>query len=266
MIFIADLGKNIEMSQLDFAFDKTLQRRAWGIIDQYFFRLGLRLERGHDFDLIDNLAEQNGLPKLEGHFSPALNTYTPSQAFWLALFDEDGLLVGRVCARLDVIDFGSSLTEFWRRYFSRCYPNAEGGQVRLSVDQPRAGRRIAGKVSYLGGCVVHPSWRKRKLGGLLTQMAQIDAFDTWEAGYYYGWVEGYNFMDGFWRDCGFTKAAFHAIRWEPPLPDTLDANLIFVGSSADDIADLIELTVRRNAVQLSDRKAAQTLHLSETTG
>lgn len=254
------------MNQLDFDFDKSLQRRAWSIIDQYFYRHGLTLKRGHDFELIDELAEKSGMLKLEGHFTPALNTYTPSQAFWLALFDQDGLLVGRVCARLDVISNGLNLTDFWRRYFHRCYPNNEGGRVQLQADQPRVGKRISGRTAYLGGCEVHPAWRKKKLGGLLTQMAQIDAFDTWQAHYYYGWVQGHNFMDGFWRDCGFTKAAFHAIRWQPPLPDTLDANLIFVGNSADDIADLIETTAHKNAVQLSDRKASQTRHASEISG
>lgn len=245
------------MNGLDFPFDKNLQRRAWAVIDAEFRNLGLYLERGHDFDEIEELAAAGGLRPLEGHFAPSLNTYTPSQAFWLGLMDQRGELVGRICARLDLMEYGMCLTDFWRKYFHRCYPNAAGGKVLLSKDQTRVGRRVTGKVAYMGGCEVRQDWRSHRLGGMLTQMAQVDAFDTWGADYYYGWVQGHNFMDGFWRDCGFTRAAFHAIRWEPPLPGTLDANLIFVGNSVDDVADLIELTVHRNAVQLSGKTDAR---------
>lgn len=253
------------MNKFDFHFDKTLQRRAWAIIDGVFGSHGLTLKRGYDFDVVEEMAKASGMKSLEGHFSPALNTYTPAQAFWLALLDQDGEMVGRVCARLDIIDNGMCLTDFWRKYFHRCYPNVEGGKVSLHADQPRVGRRISGRTAYFGGCEVRKDWRAHRLGGMLTQMVQVDAFDTWSADYYYGWVQGHNFMDGFWRDCGFTRAVFEGLRWEQPLPGTLDANLIFVGNSADDIADLIELTVRKNAVQLSGKTDVQTQRLSGTS-
>lgn len=252
------------MHWYDASFDTNDQRRAWSIIDAYFSSHGLTLRRGHDFEALDAMALASGMRPLEGHFTPTLNTYTPSQAFWLALLDADGQLAGRVCARLDVIDPRMSLTDFWRKYFHRCYPDAGGGKVTLKERQPRIGSTIQGRVAYLGGCEVRKDWRSIGLGGLLTQMIQIDAFDTWSADYFYAWIQGRTFADAFWRDCGFTKAVFHAIRWQEPLPDTLDANLIFAGNSASDIADLIELIVENSAVPLSGKTAPKTRPLSGT--
>jgi len=228
------------MNGLEFSFDKPTLRRAWGVIDGHFGALGLTLRRGSDFDEIEDMAATGGLRPLEGHFTPSLNTYTPSQAFWLGLVDARGKLVGRVCARFDPMEYPMVLTDFWRKYFHRCYPNAEGGQVALAAAQPRVGRRISGNLVYIGGTEIDAAWQGRKLGGLLNQIVQIEALDEWRANFYYGWVQGHNFKDAFWRDCGFTRAYFHAIRWDEPLPDTLDANLILVGNSADDVCDLIE--------------------------
>ncbi len=107
------------------------------------------LRRGSDFDVVEAMAAASGLKRLEGHFTPSLNTYTPSQAFWLALVDEEDRMVGRVCARFDRMAYPMTLTDFWRKYFHRCYPDAEGGKVVLSDKQPRVGRRITGDVVYL---------------------------------------------------------------------------------------------------------------------
>lgn len=228
------------MGTLDFALDKAQIKRAWGVIDQTFQDLGLTLKRGSDFDEIERLASASGMPLLEGHFSPTLNTYTPSQAFWLGLFDQNDSLVGRVCARLDRMEYPMTLTDFWRKYFHRCYPNADGGQVELRKDQPRVGRRITGDVVYLGGTNISRTWRGNNLGGYLNQIAQIEALDEWSAHFYYGWIQGHNFMDGFWRECGFTRCNHHALNWAAPMPATLDPNLIFAGNSADDVCDLID--------------------------
>jgi hypothetical protein len=247
------------MQKLDFEIDMPQLRRAWGVIDQLFFSHGLTLHQGSDFVVLEELAEEARLRPLEGHFTPVLNTYTPSQAFWLGLIDPEGNLVGRVCARFDRMEYPMTLTDFWRKYFHRCYPNADGGQVVLAGKQPRVGRRITGDVAYLGGTEVAVHWKGEKLGALLNQMAQIVALDQWRASFFYGWVQGHTFMDGFWRDCGFTKAHFNSINWENPLPETLDANLIFVGNSADDVCDLIDRIVDGSQAALSGRTRAHDL-------
>lgn len=252
------------MQRLDFELDKAQVKRAWGVIDREFQSLGLVLRRGSDFDLVEAMAAESGFPPLEGHFTPTLNTYTPSQAFWLALTDKDGKMVGRVCARFDRMEYPMTLTDFWRKYFHRCYPNAVGGQVVLEEDQPRVGRRITGDVVYLGGTYVAREWRRHKLGGLLNQLAQIEALHDWGAGFYYGWIQGHTFLDGFWRECGFTRCSHHALRWAEPLPGTLDANLIFAGNSVDDVCDLIDRVARGFPVIPSDRIFSQSQTGSQT--
>ena len=103
------------MHKLDFELDKAQLKRAWGVIDREFQRLGLMLRRGSDFDVVEAMAAASGLKRLEGHFTPSLNTYTPSQAFWLALVDEEDRMVGRVCARFDRMAYPMTLTDFWRK-------------------------------------------------------------------------------------------------------------------------------------------------------
>ncbi|WP_417670729.1 hypothetical protein [Roseibium sp.] len=243
------------MSGLDFELNLVQLRRAWAAIDREFSSHGLVLRRGSNFEQIEALAAAGNLPLLEGHWTPSLNTYTPSQAFWLGLFDEEGGLVGRVCARFDPMEYPVCLTDFWRRYFHRCYPNVEGGQVQLAAQQPRVGQRITGHVVYIGGTVVSGDWQGKKLGALLNRLAQIEALDEWRANFFYGWVQGFNFKDGFWRDCGFTRAHFNALRWAGPLPKTLDPNLILVANTADDVCDLIDRIVDEDRAASSDRKA-----------
>ncbi|WP_193568025.1 hypothetical protein [Labrenzia sp. CE80] len=254
------------MNDLDFGLDRGQLRRAWGVLDRYFQDHKLTLRRGSDFEEIEHHAEAAGLPLLEGHWTPTLNTYTPSQAFWLGLFDDKGALVGRVCARFDRMEYPMTLADFWRKYFSRCYPNVAGGQVRLALEQPRVGRRVSGRVVYIGGTVVSDSWRGAKLGARLNQMAQIEAMDEWRATYFYGWVQGFNFKDGFWRDCGFTRAHFDALRWSGPLPKTLDRNLIHVANTADDLCDLIDRIVAEDREVSSDKTDVEVLHVSEMAG
>lgn len=226
----------------NYQIDRVAQRRAWSILDQAFSAAGLVLVEGSDFDEIEALARASGMPLLEGHFAPDLNTYTPKNAFWLGLLDSEGLLVGRCTCRLDQLEFPMTLTEYWKKYFRRCYPAAGGGQVELAEYQPRFGQRITGDVAYIGGTQILPPQRGKGLGGYLNQMAQIVALEKWQAGFYYGWVQGFNFMDGFWRDCGFTQARHNALNWER-LPATLDPNLVLVSNHLDDVCDMIDRIV-----------------------
>ncbi|WP_340274526.1 hypothetical protein [Roseibium algae] len=236
---------------------KTDLMEAWSILHHGFKDLGLTLERGSDFDLIDARSLAAGAPLLEGHFSPSLNTYTPAQAFWLSLSDANGNCVGRIAARLDDLG-GMCLTDFWRKYFYRCYPRADGTQVSLADSQPRLGQAIRGRVVYMGGCWIHEDWRSQKLGGMITQMVQIDALEEWSPNFLYGWVQGSNFRNGFWRDCGFSRCHFEGVRWSGGLPATLDPNLIFVGNSGHDACDLAERVVEQRRVQSSSRTGDDT--------
>ncbi|MBO6755961.1 MAG: hypothetical protein JJ902_06510 [Roseibium sp.] len=253
------------MHRLDFEIDKPRLRRAWGKIDQVFSSHGLTLRRGYDFEEVDRLAALNGIKVLEAHFTPKLNTYTNGRAFWLGLIDSNGRLVGRVCARLDAMVPPMTLTEFWRKYFHRCYPTELGERVVLAPDQPRFAQYITGKTVYLGGTEVNADWRGKKLGGYLNRMAQIEALDEWDADYFYGWMEARTFKNGFLLDCGFARVHEQAVRWLRGGPAPIDDNLILAANSREDVLDMIDRMLDGPPRPVTSKKSAQNQPRIETS-
>lgn len=228
------------MGKLRSGVDPILLKRAWGAIDSVFIGYGLTLQRGHDFEMVDAMAEAAGLKVLEAHFTPRMQTFSSGRAFWLALTDDRGRMVGRVCARLDPIRPPQSLADYWRKHFHRCFPAETGGQVVLAADQPRFAQSITGDTVYLGGTEVRPEWQNCHLGGLLNRIAQIEALDEWDADFYYGWMEKRVFKDGFFRSCGFTLLVENAVRWQAGGPIPIDNDLFLAGNRRDDLLDLID--------------------------
>jgi len=245
--------------------DQPQLRRAWNAIDEIFFEHGLTLKRGYDFNHIDECARKGGLNVLEAHFTPELNTYGNGRAFWLGLFANNNELIGRVCARLDHIKPPMCLTDLWRKELHRYYPSVRGGKVHLSERQPRFAQKISGKVVYLGGTIVHPDFQRFRLGGYLNQMAQIEALDEWDADFFYGWMEHCGFKEGFWRNCGFSRAQFNAIRWADGGPVPIDEDLIWAGNDRDGVLDLIERILDFRQPSSLNRRSSQNQILSETS-
>lgn len=254
------------MTKLRSAADPILLKRAWGAIDKVFGDYGLTLQRGFDFDQVDAMAERSGLKVLEAHFSPRTQTFSSGRAFWLALTDETGLLVGRVCARLDQIRPPQSLVDYWRKHFHRCFPAETGGQVVLADDQPRFAQAITGDTVYLGGTQVREEWQNAHLGGLLNRIAQIEALDEWDADFYYGWMEKRVFKDGFFRSCGFSRLHENAVRWQAGGPIPIDNDLFLAGNGREDLLDLIDRIVKNPPQALAGRRDVQTLHVSGRAG
>lgn len=245
--------------------NKAQLRRAWGAIDRVFEAYGLSLERGYEFEVIDELAAASGLKVLEAHFAPKTQTFSNGQAFWLGLMDQEGKLAGRVCARLDRLRAPMSLADYWRKHFYRCFPSETGGQVVLAKKQRRFAESITGDTVYLGGTQVREDVQGHKLGGLLNQMAQLEALEEWDADFYYGWMEGRTFSDSFWRSCGFTRAYPNAVQWEGGGPIPIDNNLFLAGNERDDVLDLIDRILEAPPRPSSNKKSAQILPKSETS-
>lgn len=250
------------MNKLKSQLDSILLKRAWAAIDHVFNTYGLTLKRGYDFDLIDTLADQSGIKVLEAHFSPKSQTFSSGRAFWLGLIDHNGLLVGRVCARLDQLRPPESLADYWRKHFYRCFPSETGGQVVLADEQSRFAQSITGDTVYLGGTQVRSDWQGHDLGGLLNRMAQLEALSDWDADFYYGWMERRVFKDGFFRSCGFTRLHAHAVRWQAGGPIPIDNDLYLAGSAHDDVLDLIDEILREPPVAREGRTRVQTLQVS----
>ncbi|CTQ67548.1 hypothetical protein [Roseibium alexandrii] len=228
------------MTNLRSELDPIVFKRAWGTLDNTFTDNGLTLQRGYDFDLIDALAQKSGIKPLEAQFSTKMHSHTSGRSFWLGVFDTDGLLAGRVCARLDSLRSPESLVDFWRKHFHRCYPTETGAQVELAAKQPRFAQKITGETVYLGGTEVRSDWRGYDLGGLLNRVAQLEALADWDADFYYGWMERKAFKDGFFRACGFTKLYANSIHWQAGGPARLDNDLYLVANHRDDVLDMID--------------------------
>lgn len=245
------------MAKLRTEVDKARLRRAWVAIDRVFSDYGLTLKRGHEFEIVDDMARASGLKVLEAHFSPMTQTFTSGRAFWLALVDRDGIMVGRVCARLDQLRPPECLADYWRRHFHRCFPSETGGQVVLAEEQPRFSQKITGDTVYLGGTQVLPEWQNAHLGGMLNRLAQIEALDEWDADFYYGWMEKRVFKDGFFRSCGFSKLHERAVRWERGGPIPIDNDLFLAGNDRDNVLDLIDRILEAPPAASSNRTAGQ---------
>lgn len=236
---------------------------AWHVLAKQIRSLGLEISRGYDFDLLGTLSDVSGLKPLERHFCPTLNTFTHAQAFWLCLVDSKGHVVARVAARLDRLG-DMSLTDFWRKYWRRCYPNALGeDNVRLAAEQPGFAQSISGDVAYFGGLIVHSNWRSKGLGGLLTRLAHLDAYEEWAPNFFYSWIEPLSEAK-LVSACQFTRVHRAGLRWDGPGPAKLDPDLIFVGLSKTDLADQIRQICDGRGVPLSGKTADETPAVSET--
>jgi hypothetical protein len=252
------------MSRLKSEVNRMLLKRAWASIDSVFGQYGLTLQRGHDFEVVDDMARASGLKVLEAHFSPKTQTFSSGRAFWLGLTDETGKLVGRVCARLDAMRPPESLADYWRKHFNRCFPAETGGQVVLAPDQPRFSQKITGDTVYLGGTEVLAEWQNAHLGGLLNRIAQIEALEEWDADFYYGWMEKRVFKDGFFRSCGFTKLHANAVRWLEGGPVPIDNDLYLAGNDRDDVLDLIDQILKSPPQVVSGTTSGQILQVSQS--
>lgn len=253
------------MVKLGAEINKPQLRRAWAALDRVFSDYGLTLHRGHDFEEIDALAREGGLKVLEAHFSPRTQTFSNGRAFWLALLDDEGMLVGRVCARLDQMRPPQTLVDYWRHHFHRCFPSETGGQVILAPDQPRFAQRITGDTVYLGGTEVRHDWQNTHLGGMLNRMAQIEALEDWDADFYYGWMEKRVYKDGFFRSCGFTRLHANAVRWLEGGPVPIDNSLYLAGNDRDGVLDLIDEIVKYPPRASSGKTDVRSHRMSETS-
>ena len=244
--------------------DRPCLRRAWARIDQIFLSSGLRLYKGCDFEMLGSLSSANGYKPLDAHFNSDFNSHGNGQTFWLALIDKDERLMGRVCARLELLQPPMTLTDLWRKNLHRYYPSKAGGKVELAEKQPRFGKAITGRIVYLGGTQVHADAQSLGLGGYLNQMAQIEALDEWNADFYFGWMELSKFKDGFWRNCGFSRAHFDAIRWKNAGPVPIDENLVLAGNDRDGVLDLIDRILDGHQALSEDRKFVPDQHACGT--
>lgn len=198
---------------------------------------GVRLEQSRDFKKLESLLESVSEKKLTEHFRTSLNTYTPPQAFWLGGYDSAGNLIALAAARLD--ELGSwTLERYWRDYWSRCYPHANGMRAELADEQYRFAKSISGSVVYFGDMWVSESHPEPHVSGPFSKSLQLLALLEWRFDWCYAWGRPGFLKTGFAEKCGFTKTA-PGINWLRA-PSTIDHDLKVMANSREDLLDLVD--------------------------
>lgn len=222
----------------EYEFAKPNLFSAWANLKEQLRKQDFIVERGTDFDVLEARVAESEKQNLTEHFRTELNTYTPANAFWLAILDDQGSLVAVSAARLDDLQ-RLPLVDYWRKYWFRCYPSAVDQRATMATVQPRFGAHITGRVVYMGDVWVHSDLRSSRIGSTLTQLLQIDALDEWRPDYLYGWMRPRDVVRGFWASCEFRHMHPLGITWDAA-PSTIDHDLSFVGSPGYCVCDLID--------------------------
>ncbi|MCA1296941.1 hypothetical protein [Stappia indica] len=211
--------------------------RAFARLESSLNSAGVQPVLGRDFrELNARLIEQKRRapqqskgPLLE-HFSPALNTYSPKEAFWLTVDTAAHEIVGVIAVRLN--DLGSqSLTQHLEEYWGRCYRGVDGGPVRVKPQEDLFSDEIFGRIAYMGELFVSTGWRGKHLSTTLCRMAQVLAFNLFDPDYLYSWMRPRHIEAGLHSRWGFSEEHRHAILWESG-PVEIDNDLAIVGNSA----------------------------------
>lgn len=219
--------------------DRYMTRQAWAILKNDLLKSGYYLKRGSDFEILEAKILNSDRSILTEHFRTSINTYTPNEAFWIAVETERGETIARVATRIDRLG-ELSLLDYWRKYWRRCYPGVVNEQAQLAPNQPNFAKKIKGNVAYVGDLFVEKGHRGKGIASSLVKIVQIDAFDEWypHLDYLYGWMTPEQVASKLFPNYGFRQVRVHGIHWDDP-PATIGGDLTFVGNSAADLSDLL---------------------------
>lgn len=118
-------------------------------------------------------------------FDPRHNRTPWGDAFWIAVQDPAGTVVGCVATRLFVTEDFMDLVGSLRLWYD---PVPEVFQETRSARPPLL-QRVSGRVSHVGGLWVHPACRGDSLPYLLVHLARLMAVDQFRS----GWETGVTF-------------------------------------------------------------------------
>lgn len=206
-----------------------------GKLDVELQKQGVHLRQERNFKELEDILSGTKKGRLTEHFRRSLNTYTPPQAFWLGGFDDQENLVALAAARLD--DLGSwHLLDYWREYWARCYPAANGVSVTMSDKQYEFAANIRGRVAYLAEMWVDSSLERNGVAGMFAKTLQFLAAQEWNPDWCYAWTRPAFVDRGFPAKCGFVHV-HPGIIWANG-PVTIDPDLQVMMNAASDIRDL----------------------------
>lgn len=223
-----------------------------GMLDFQLMERGVYLRQERDFKKLEAILAKTKKNKLTEHFRRSLNTYTPPQAFWLGGFDDQENLIAVAAARLD--DLGSwHLLDYWREYWSRCYPAANGRAVVMADEQYNFAKSVTGRVAYLAEMWVDNEFETQGVAGLFAKTLQFLAAHEWNPDWYYAWTRPGFASRGFPSKCGFAHV-HPGIIWADA-PVTIDPDLKVMMNAASDIRDLAQYLELSSPLGLNDKTA-----------
>lgn len=220
------------------AIDPGAAARVIHGLETKLFEIGVRVEYGTDFALLEHLLRKTSKERLTEHFSTALNTYTPANAYWLRAYSEDGETVAVGAVRLD--DLGTmSLGKYIANYWHRCYPDAAGDGARASRHQPRFLSEVSGRVAYLGDLWVARLWQRKRIHEHLTPLAVVVTLQKWDPDWLYCWIRPGAWSKRYPMAYGFSAVHPVGIRWETQ-PVTIDPDLVMAVNKASWARDWLD--------------------------
>ena len=159
----------------------------------------LGLELGVDDDLRTWKAHLNNAPGTIGvskTLDPALNNVSAGSAFWLFLKDQNGEIVACQADRLIITEDLVGDYVATHRLFGDLRPVLHHYTVQLGHRYPL----ISGRVNFGGGTWVHPDWRGKSLGGVMSRLGRAIALRHFLVDYFITFMESGR---KFGVECGF---------------------------------------------------------------
>lgn len=196
------------------------------------------MEYGGDFARLENLLSESDKGGLTEHFSTALNTYTPENAFWLRAVGDQGDTVAVGAIRLDRLGV-ETLDVHLKKYWRRCYPDKTGEGVRVADRQPHFLREISGDVAYLGDLWVKREHQRKKIHEWFSPLAMVVTLQRWNPDWMYCWIRPSAWSKRYPLAYGFSTVHPVGLRWESG-PVTIDDDLVMAINNRCHAMDWLE--------------------------
>jgi len=177
-------------------------------------------------------AAQAGKANLVGeHFRRELNTLPPGQVLWVGLFNEPGVCVTTVAAKLDEHS-GWSLQQQIVSYFERAFDADDGSKVILAKGSASYAGGLTGTSVYVGEGHVHKDWRGKNLLALAQRMLILLAFNEWRPQTIYGFMRPDKIRKKYHLNWGYSIERPNAVIWRKPpaQKDLRDLHFVALGT------------------------------------
>lgn len=102
---------------------------------------------------------------------PALNNLGNGNAFWIYLTSKTGKIIGCQADRLIITDDLVGDDVATHRLFGNLRPTIHHDAISVSSHYPL----ICGRVNFGGGAWIHPEWRGKSLGGVMSRLGRAIA-------------------------------------------------------------------------------------------